>query len=88
MSEQAPRSVSAALADHAAIDAAVRRAAREAVLSSARAGLAVATTRDGKVVWVPPEEILARFATETAPVPPVNGSNPAEVRNGVNPPPA
>jgi hypothetical protein len=27
----------------------------------------VATSRDGKVVWIPPEEILARFAEQKEP---------------------
>jgi hypothetical protein len=35
------------------------RAVREAVLVCARLGNTVPTMRDGKVVWVPPEEILA-----------------------------
>lgn len=52
------------------IEAAVQRAVRAAVLAHARAGHAVSTWRDGQVVWVQPEEILARFANETAsPVP-------------------
>src|ERR1700679_2951919 len=39
--------------------AAFRRAVRAAVLEHARAGRSVPTMRDGKVVWIPPEEILA-----------------------------
>src|SRR5262245_52452330 len=38
---------------------ALTRAAREAVLRSAKAGVAVPTLRDGKVVWLSPEEALA-----------------------------
>lgn len=48
------------------IEAAVQRAVRAAVLAHARAGNPVATWRDGKVVWVQPEEILARFAVQAA----------------------
>jgi hypothetical protein len=55
------------LGDDRLIDAAIARAAREAVLQHARAGYPVATMRDGKVVWIPPEEILARFAAPPAP---------------------
>jgi len=45
--------------DRAAHEAAIRKAVREAVLAHARAGNPVATWRDGKVVWIQPEEILA-----------------------------
>lgn len=38
---------------------ALTKAAREAVLKSAQAGVAVPTLRDGKVVWLSPEEALA-----------------------------
>lgn len=40
-----------------AIDEAMKRAVREAVLEHKRAGNPIATWRDGKVVWIPPEEI-------------------------------
>jgi len=48
------------------IEAAVQRAVRAAVLAHARAGNPVSTWRNGQVVWVQPEEILARFANEAA----------------------
>jgi len=54
------------LVDGTAIDAAVNRAAREAVLAHARAGNPVATCRNGKVEWVQPEEILAEFDPPSA----------------------
>lgn len=47
------------------IEAAVRRAVRAAVLAHARAGNPVSTWRDGKVVWIQPAEILAKFAEES-----------------------
>ena len=47
--------------DFAAIDEAVREAMREEVLSHAREGRSVPTFRDGRVVWITPEEILKRF---------------------------
>jgi hypothetical protein len=58
------RSISELMADHALISAAIQRAVREAVLQHARAGHPVATSKDGKVIWIPPEEILAQFSGE------------------------
>ena len=43
------------------ITAAIQRAVRDAVITHARMGRAVPEWRDGKVVWVSPEEILASF---------------------------
>jgi hypothetical protein len=65
MSEQPRSRYSELLADQALIAAAVNRAAREAVLTHARAGRPVATLRDGKVVWIQPVEILAQFGDKT-----------------------
>lgn len=50
------------LKDRAAITKAIQRGIREAVLAHARAGHPVAGWRDGKVVWVSPEEILRTLA--------------------------
>jgi hypothetical protein len=50
------------LADQALVDAALNKAAREAVLDHARAGNPVSTMRDGKVVWLQPEEVFALVA--------------------------
>jgi hypothetical protein len=47
------------LANPTLLEAAFRRGVRAAVLEHARAGCSVPTMRDGKVVWIPPEEILA-----------------------------
>jgi hypothetical protein len=54
------------------MEAAVRRAMRAAVLAHARAGNPVATIRDGKVVWLQPNEVFALFAAES-PANPVEG---------------
>ncbi len=62
MSEQPQRTIAELMNDTALITAAIQRAVREAVLSHARAGFPVATWRDGQVVWVQPEEILAQEA--------------------------
>jgi hypothetical protein len=61
MTEQRQASIAELLADHAVIDEAIRRAMRDAVLRLARAGQAVATWQNGKVVWIPAEEILSRL---------------------------
>ncbi len=62
MSEPAPPPLAERLKDLAAITKAIQRGVREAVLAHARAGHPVAGWRDGKVVWVPPEEILRTLA--------------------------
>ena len=64
MKEQPQRSISELMADHTLITDAIRRAVREAVLQHAIAGNPVATWRDGKVVWISPEEILALYSKE------------------------
>ena len=57
------------IADRAGNEAALRKAGQEAVLEHARAGFPVATLKDGKVVWLEPEEVLAQLAkTNGAPV--------------------
>jgi hypothetical protein len=48
-----------ALADPRIIEAAIRRAVHEAVLTHARLGHAVPTWREGRVVWLQPSEVLA-----------------------------
>jgi hypothetical protein len=64
--EQSRSAIAELLANRALIMDAIGRAVREAVLDHARAGRPVATWRDGKVVWIPPEEILARLANDPA----------------------
>lgn len=43
--------------DHAAIDEAMRRGVREALIRHKKLGNSVAIWRDGKAVVIPPEEI-------------------------------
>jgi hypothetical protein len=64
LNAQPRRSIAELLADHAVIDAVLRRAFREAVLRHARAGNPVAVSEGGKVVWLQPEEVFARLAVE------------------------
>ncbi len=47
----------AALDDDALILAALDRAVRKALIEHKRAGNPIATWKDGKVVWIPAEEI-------------------------------
>lgn len=56
MSEPKP-DIEQILADKYRIEAALRTAVREALARHKRAGNPVATWRDGKVVWLKPEEI-------------------------------
>lgn len=52
------------LIDHAALDRAHELAARDALLEHARMGRPVCESRDGKVVWITPEEIFARYGLD------------------------
>ncbi len=58
MDDQSSPSIGDLLADHASVTKALRRAAREALLKHAQAGQPVATSKDGKVVWLQPDEVL------------------------------
>jgi hypothetical protein len=46
------------------MEQAVRRAAREATLMHARLGNPVAAWRDGKVVWLTPDEVFALLGVD------------------------
>ena len=50
-----------------AIDAAMNAAVREAVLQHRQKGLPLAVWRDGKVAWIPPDEIELGANTPTLP---------------------
>ncbi|MGL6094695.1 MAG: hypothetical protein ACRC7O_02690 [Fimbriiglobus sp.] len=52
------------LALQPAMAAAHARATREALLEHARMGRSVSESRGGQVVWVPPEEIFARYGLD------------------------
>ena len=55
-----------------AMKAAHEKANREALLEHARMGRDICTMRDGKVVWVPPAEVFARYGLDEfgRPLPP------------------
>lgn len=40
------------------------KANREALLDHARLGRSISTIRDGKVVWIPPAEVFARYGLD------------------------
>lgn len=66
MKPESPSAGHDPLGEASKLEAAVQCAVRAAVLAHARAGNPVSTWRDGQVVWVQPEEILARYANEAA----------------------
>lgn len=59
MAEAAQKDIDRIFAEGKEIDEAVKRAVREAVLRHKQAGNPVVTWRDGKIVWLQPEEIEA-----------------------------
>ena len=64
MSEQTQDRLAEMMAENGRLDAAHARAAREALLEHARMGRSVCESRDGKVVWITPEEIFARYGLD------------------------
>jgi hypothetical protein len=63
-------SVAERFADRAAVQAAIAKGVRAAVLGHARAGNPIAVWRDGRVVWLEPAEVFAILASETSPTQP------------------
>jgi hypothetical protein len=57
MEETAKKDIGKLLDDREGMDRALARAVREAVLQHKREGNPVAIRRDGKVVWINPDEI-------------------------------
>ena len=51
------RDISAIMADGKAVEAVLRKAVRNALLRHRQAGLPAVEWRDGKIVWVGPEEL-------------------------------
>ena len=52
-----PQTLSQILAESAAVEAAVQEAVRDALLMHKRLGNPVAAWQDGKVVWIPADQI-------------------------------
>jgi hypothetical protein len=61
-----PPSTGETLVNPRVIEAAIRRAVHEAVLTHARLGHPVATWRDGHVVWLQPDEVFALLSQRPA----------------------
>jgi hypothetical protein len=61
MHEPDARTVAERFADTAAVDAALQRAGRQALLAHARAGNPVAVWHEGRVVWLSPAEVFAHL---------------------------
>ena len=57
MPNEPPKDVNAIFHEGSQIDAAIRKAARIALLAHKREGLPIPIWKDGKTVWIPPEEI-------------------------------
>ncbi len=68
VSEPAP-DLDAILADTGRIEAALRSAVRGALRDHKRAGNPIAVWRDGRVVWLAPEEIPEDLPAGTVPAP-------------------
>jgi hypothetical protein len=51
-------------AENSLLEAALKQAARDALLEHARMGRSVPESRDGQVVWVTPEEVFARYGLD------------------------
>ena len=68
VSEPAP-DLDAILADTGRIEAALRSAVRGALRDHKRAGNPIAVWRDGRVVWLPPEEIPEDVSASAEPAP-------------------
>jgi hypothetical protein len=66
MAEPIRPDIAQLLRDRDAITGAIQRAVREAILTHARAGHPVAASREGKVVWLQPEEIFRLLTTASA----------------------
>jgi hypothetical protein len=61
---ETPRNIEKILLETDSPERAMRKAVREAVLRHKLLGQPIAVSRDGKVVWIPPEEIEVPPADE------------------------
>jgi hypothetical protein len=58
MPQEPLKDISAIFRDGKKIDAAIRKAARNALIAHKREGFPVPVWKDGQIVWIPPEEIV------------------------------
>lgn len=77
MLDPTPNTLARMKALRAEIDASYARSNREALLEHARMGREVCESRDGKVIWIPPAEIFARYGFDEfgRPMPAAPGAN-------------
>ena len=61
MAARSPKDISAIMKEGTQVDAALKAGVREAMIRHVKAGLPAVEWRDGKSVWVPPEEIERRL---------------------------
>jgi len=64
MAETSNDGIAAVLTDRAKIDEALAKAMRESLLTHARLGRSVPQQSNGKVVWITPAEIFARYGLD------------------------
>jgi hypothetical protein len=64
MPPEPKRDIKAIFLDGSKIDAAIRKAAKNAILAHKREGLPVPIWKDGKTVWVPAEELEPLLADD------------------------
>jgi hypothetical protein len=57
MPNEPPKDIMAIFLEGTRIDAAIRKASRIALLAHKREGIPLPIWKDGKTVWIPPEEI-------------------------------
>jgi hypothetical protein len=77
MTESNGFSFDARLADNDMIDAALKRAARDAALTHARLGRPLPDWKDDKVVWLSPAEVFARYGLDEHGNPPATSPPPS-----------
>jgi hypothetical protein len=64
MPSEPKRDIEAIFREGTQIDAAIRKAAKNAILAHKREGLPVPIWKDGKTVWVPAEELEPLLADD------------------------
>jgi hypothetical protein len=64
MSESKQKTVTELVHEGTVVDKALRQAVREALLRHKREGNPIVVWEDGKVVWIPPEEITVEDEPE------------------------
>ena len=77
MAEQNGTAFDALLADNERINVALLRAARDAALTHAHLGRTLPDWKDGRVVWLTPAEVFARYGLDENGRPPATSPSPS-----------